>query len=61
MINTHKLEKLYDETANKIDPKKSEDLKELISNAKKQVESINKLINGLKEITDFADKAFNNI
>ncbi|MBR5370194.1 MAG: hypothetical protein IK137_02700 [Bacilli bacterium] len=57
----HKLEKLYDETANKIDPKKSEDLKKLISNAKKQVESINKLINGLKEITDYADKAFNSI
>lgn len=58
-IILQKLEKLYDETARKIDDKKSQELKKTIEYVKEQIENIKSYGKSLEDIEEFVNQSFN--
>ena len=58
-IILQKLEKLYDETARKIDDKKSQELKKTIEYVKGQIKNIKSYGKSIKDIEEFVNQSFN--
>lgn len=58
-IILQKLEKLYDETARKIDDKKSQELKKTIEYVKEQIKNIKSYGKSIKDIEEFVNQSFN--
>ena len=56
-----KLEKLYDETANKVDSEKSQQIEATIQYLKGRITAIKKYCNSMKDISDFVDRSFNSL
>ncbi len=56
-----KLEKLYDETANKVDIEKTQQIEATIQYLKDRITSIKKYYTSLKEVAEFSERSFNSL